>query len=173
MVHDTWFVKNGAKHDLVLRFCDALLVMSGWRLGVPLRGVKIFLNITSKNWRFVTRDTTHRSQRPRGLRHGSAAARLLGSWVRILPGAWTFVCCECCVLSGGGLCDELATRPEESYWLWCVVACDLENSWMRSHTQLIVNELKYEMYHWMYFLHAISSDCQTWLLNVFGQITIL
>jgi len=24
------------------------------------------------------------------------------------------VCCECCVLTGGGLCDELITRPEES-----------------------------------------------------------
>jgi hypothetical protein len=25
------------------------------------------------------------------------------------------------------LCDELITRPEESYRLWCVVVCDLEN----------------------------------------------
>jgi len=33
---------------------------------------------------------------------------------------------ECCVLSGRGLCDELITRPEESYRQWCVV-CDLEN----------------------------------------------
>ena len=32
-----------------------------------------------------------------------------------------FVCCACCVLSGRGLCDELITRPEESYRLWCVV----------------------------------------------------
>jgi len=38
-----------------------------------------------------------------------------------------FVCCECCVLSGRGLCDELITLPEESYRLWCVVVCDLEN----------------------------------------------
>ena len=37
-----------------------------------------------------------------------------------------FVFCECCVLSGRGLCDELITRPEESYRLWCVVMCDLE-----------------------------------------------
>ena len=36
-----------------------------------------------------------------------------------------FVCCECCVLSGRGLCDELITRPEESYRLWCVFVCDL------------------------------------------------
>jgi len=41
------------------------------------------------------------------------------------------VCCECCVLSGRGLCDELITRPEESYRLWCVVVCDREISWMR------------------------------------------
>jgi len=31
-------------------------------------------------------------------------------------------------LSGRGLCDELITRPEESYRLWCVVVCDLEIS---------------------------------------------
>ena len=31
-------------------------------------------------------------------------------------------------LSGRGLCDELITRPEESYRLWCVVVCDLETS---------------------------------------------
>jgi len=35
------------------------------------------------------------------------------------------------VLSGRGLCDELFTRPEESYRLWCVVVCDLETSWIR------------------------------------------
>ena len=45
------------------------------------------------------------------------AARLLRSWVRIPPGAWIFVCCEWRVLSGRGLCDELITRPEESYRL--------------------------------------------------------
>ena len=52
----------------------------------------------------------------------------LRSWVRIPPGAWIFVCCECRVLSGRGLCDELITRPEESYQLCCVVGCDLETS---------------------------------------------
>ena len=37
-----------------------------------------------------------------------------------------FVCCECCVLSGRGLCEELITRPEESYRLCCVIVCDLK-----------------------------------------------
>jgi len=43
-------------------------------------------------------------------------------------------CCECCVLSGRGLCDELITRPEEYYRMWCVVVCDLET------TKILVNE---------------------------------
>jgi len=38
------------------------------------------------------------------------------------------------VLSGRCLCDELITRPEESYRLWCVVVCDLET------TKILVNE---------------------------------
>jgi len=41
------------------------------------------------------------------------------------------VCCECCVLSGRGLCDALITRPEESYRLCCVAVWDVETSRMR------------------------------------------
>jgi hypothetical protein len=36
-------------------------------------------------------------------------------------------CRKCCVLSGRDLCDEPITGTEESYRLWCVVVCDLEN----------------------------------------------
>jgi hypothetical protein len=57
-------------------------------------------------------------------RHGSPAERLLGSWVRIPPGATMFVCCTVFVLSGRGLCDGPIPRPEESYRLWCVSDCD-------------------------------------------------
>jgi len=46
--------------------------------------------------------------------------RLLGLRVRIPPGAWMSVFCECCVLSGSGLCVGLMIRSEESYRLWCV-----------------------------------------------------
>jgi len=66
-----------------------------------------------------------RSQWPRGLRRRSAAARLLRLWIRMPPGVWMSVCCECCVLSGRGLCDGLITCPEDSYRLWCG---DLETS---------------------------------------------
>jgi hypothetical protein len=51
---------------------------------------------------------------------GSAAARLLGLWLRIPPGVWMSVSCECCVLSRTGLCVGLITRPEISYRTWRV-----------------------------------------------------
>ena len=57
---------------------------------------------------------------PRGLRCGSAAARLLELPVRISTEAWMCVTHECCVLSGRGLCVRLIIRPQESYWVWCV-----------------------------------------------------
>jgi hypothetical protein len=64
--------------------------------------------------------TYRRSHWPCDLRCWSAAARLLGLRVRIPPGAWMSVSCECRMLSGRGLCVYLITRPEESYWMWCV-----------------------------------------------------
>ena len=36
------------------------------------------------------------------------------------PSEGMSVCCECCVLSGRGLCIGLITRPEKSYRVWCV-----------------------------------------------------
>jgi len=41
------------------------------------------------------------------------------------------------VLPGRGLCDELITRPEESYRLWCVVVCDLDLETSRIGTPYI------------------------------------
>ena len=52
------------------------------------------------------------------------------TFVVLLSGHASYVCWECYVLSGRGLCDELITRPVESYRLWCVVLCDLEPLWM-------------------------------------------
>jgi len=52
-------------------------------------------------------------------------------WVRIPPEAWMSVCCECCVLSGRGLCDGLITRPDESYQLWRFVVYHHEKPRMR------------------------------------------
>ena len=87
-------------------------------------GIPYYMNVLF----LITNQTHCRSQWPRGLRRRSTAARLLLSWVRIPPRAWMFVCCECCVLSGRGLCDGLIIRSEESYRLWRVVVCDQETS---------------------------------------------
>jgi len=40
------------------------------------------------------------------------------------------VSCECCVLSGRGLCVWPITHPEESYRVWCLSECDGEASIM-------------------------------------------
>ena len=61
-----------------------------------------------------------RTQWSRGLRRGSVALVLLGLRVRILPVAWISFYCECCVLSGRGLCFGLITYPEGRYRMWCV-----------------------------------------------------
>jgi hypothetical protein len=58
---------------------------------------------------------------------GRSSAEIVGS----NPSGGMDVCCECRVLSGRGLCDELITRPEKTYRMWCVVVCDLETSRMR------------------------------------------
>jgi len=81
------------------------------------------------------------------------AADLLRSWVQIPPGAWIFVCCECRVLSGRGLCEERITRLEESYRLWCVVVCDLETSkigapYIYEVSSLRVNDLTIILLMW-------------------------
>ena len=51
---------------------------------------------------------------------GLSPADIVGS---NLEGACMSVCCECCVLSGRGLCDGLITRPEESTECMYVSVC--------------------------------------------------
>ena len=60
-----------------------------------------------------------RSHWPRGLSCRSAAAPLLVLRDRIPPESWMSFSCDCCALSGTGLCDGPITRPEESYQAWC------------------------------------------------------
>jgi len=56
---------------------------------------------------------------------GRSRAEIVGSNP---TGVWTLVCCEFHLLSGRDICDDLITRPEESFRMWCVVVCDLETS---------------------------------------------
>jgi hypothetical protein len=71
-----------------------------------------------------------RSQWPCRLRRRSAASRLLSSWVQIPTGTWMFVCCECCVLSGKGLCkraDNSSRVVLPTVVLRCVCSRNLMN----------------------------------------------
>jgi len=62
-----------------------------------------------------------RSRWPRGLRRGSAAARLLGLRVRIQPGAWMYLV-NILYCARRGLCDRRILCPGEPYQV-CVYVC--------------------------------------------------
>jgi len=62
--------------------------------------------------------------RSKALVCGRSSAETVGS----NPTGGMEVCCECCVLSGRGLCDELITRPEEVLSTVVLAVCDLETS---------------------------------------------
>ena len=83
----------------------------------------------SRGW--VRRGNKLSSWWPSGPGRGSAAARLLKLRVRIQPGAWMSVSCECCVSYGRGFCYGSITRPQQYYRMWCVLVCDLKTSKIR------------------------------------------
>jgi len=58
------------------------------------------------------------------------------------------------VLTGRGLCDELITRPEKSYRLWCVVVCDLETSRIGAPYIYDISSLRVKQY-----LQKINQNC--------------
>jgi hypothetical protein len=62
---------------------------------------------------------------------GSAAARFLWLYLRIPPGAWLFVWCKCCALSGRGLCVGWSLVQRNPTECVCVCECDHESSIMR------------------------------------------
>jgi hypothetical protein len=84
-----------------------------------------------------------------------------------------FVCYECCVLSGRGLCDELITRPGKSYRLSCVVVCVLETDEAivrvgpQCHKQKIY--VRNTTLIWSALWFDLGSWHRSWLLTVFQQ----
>ena len=87
-----------------------------------------------------------------------------------------FVCCECCVLSGRGLCDELITCPEESYRLWCVVVCHLETSricapYIYGVSTLRVKKVLHSLYYtsWVPKLHCPRQLCKSRVVTLPGR----
>jgi hypothetical protein len=82
-------------------------------------------NVISNN--IAAYDLITQSQWPHGFRRGSAAAGLLGLWVRIPPGPLVPASCECWVPSGRGLRDgqSLVQRSPADC---CISECGLEAS---------------------------------------------
>ena len=81
---------------------------------------------------------------------GSRLASIAGS----NPAGSMDVCCECCVLSGRGLCDEPIHRPEESYRLW-LGKPQLQMAWAYEGCTAIKNGCKHSpnlIWMWMPFV---------------------
>ena len=112
-----------------------------------------------------------RSRWPRSLRRGSATARLLGLRVRIPPGAWMYVSCECCVLPGRGVCVGLITRPEESYRVWCVLSVIVKSGQWEGLGTLGAVEPWQQMYLYVSYASWVNSDHFPNSINHFVFVT--
>jgi len=70
------------------------------------------------------------------------------------------------VLSGRGLCDELITRPGESYQLWCITVCDLENLKNEEAMTGVGSQRHKKIYIYIYTHTSTASFCNkilSWL----------
>ena len=65
------------------------------------------------------------------------------------------------MLSGRGLCDELITRPEESYRLCCVIVCDLETSRIGAPYIYDISSLRVNLNFHAYSLHLTETVLHT------------
>jgi hypothetical protein len=89
----------------------------------PILAQEVISNILDANCTWFVIIVARYVQSPRGLRRESSAARF--PWLRVRIPVRD---CECCVLSGRGVCVGLMTRPEESY-LMCVCVCLCVCAW--------------------------------------------
>ena len=70
-------------------------------------------------------------------------------------GVWMPVSCDCCVLSGRGVCDEPIIRPEECYR---VNECDRGNSWRRPRRTRVVEPWEREREYFYLICSEINND---------------
>ena len=99
----------------------------------------------------------------RGLKRGTAAARIQGLRVRILPGK--DVCpLWFCVLSGRGYCFGLITRPEKSHRVWCVWVWSWSLDRLTRGGQTIKRVcgcLVYVVYSFLFIVYSCLCDTHT------------
>jgi hypothetical protein len=92
------------------KFCRISKRLNCFRVTVTLNFITVFP-------RFVLIPVAARSK---AWVCGRSLAGIAGSNPPPPQGAWQSLSCECCVLSGRGLCDGPITRLEESYRMWCI-----------------------------------------------------
>ena len=94
------------------------------RIFTPVKIERLRPGLNPQTWVPEASMLTTRSPKPSRAvkRRGSAAPRCLGLRVQIPQGAWISVFCDCCMLSGRGLCDGPITRPED-LCLMCMCRC--------------------------------------------------
>jgi len=71
-------------------------------------------------------DVDYENADPRGSPAKHKSLLPLDSWglqVRIPLGVWISSSCECCVLSGRGVCNGPIPSPVEFYGVWVCVVC--------------------------------------------------
>jgi hypothetical protein len=74
------------------------------------------------------------------------------------------------VLSGRGFCDELITRPEESYKLWCVVVCDLETSRMKRPWPALGRSATKKKVYYKDILYFLIDECYIRSVKIYSFI---
>jgi len=73
------------------------------------------------------------------------------------------------VLSGRGLCDELITRPEESYRLWCVVVCDLENLKTEEAVTRVGSQRHRKKKYIYIYIYKLQLGCHPVAVHIYTQ----
>jgi hypothetical protein len=104
---------------------------------------------------YATKGPISGAERSNAMVCGHSFAGIAGS----NPAGGINVSCECCVLSGRGLCIGTIPRWYESYRLWCVIVCDLETSEMRlswPRWAVAPDRKKYKMFMLLIILSKVS-----------------
>jgi hypothetical protein len=102
LLRDNYLTYNDRFLDIIELMCVA---------SVPVTAPLLSTDRPAKSCLHAGTGYNCRSQRQRCQRCRSTAVRLLGLRVRIPPGAWMCLSCECCVLPGRCLCDWPIFRP--------------------------------------------------------------
>jgi hypothetical protein len=91
-------------------------------------------------------------------------------------GAWMCVSCECCVLSGRGLCDGHIARPEVTSSVVCQSVIMEPQQWgprplgLSSHEKIYTIQYDWQLYNFIHAYFVILPQQQTYSQGVIEQM---